>query len=175
MNKEISILQALLDDTKGNAYVGNPRKMAGYLNSMSNLAGAMSRQCSQQFEIGAAEELEESTDESRMKVKKQIAQRELELAELETKLATFAADASSGCFLSKEDAAKSLRVIADTIEAEDTELFPKPWTEADYKAYAESIGATYSTAENVEELLASVRAKAKAAVKPMKAHARGRR
>lgn len=177
MNKQLKTLEALLADANGNLFMNNARKMSGYLKSMSLLSDAMARRCSQQFELEVIEELRDMHGQQAegLSAKENLAKRELELSDLSVKVSEFLAEVDSGCFVSKEHAASSLRVIADAIEAKDSALFPKPWTEEDCKAYAESIGASYSKVESVEELLASVRAKGKRAVKPMKAHAPGRR
>lgn len=145
--KHIETLQALLNDVKGNQFLGNAKKMSQYLKSMSLLADAMARQSWQQFEIDVIEELKDVDGkvevQDALNMKNKLAQRELELADLEVKLMDFQAGVSSSAYFTKETAAAALRKIADGIEEKDTELFPKPWTTDDVKAYAKSIGATY--------------------------------
>jgi hypothetical protein len=143
----IETLQALINDVKGNEFLGDAKKMSGYLKSMSMLADALALRYWQQFELDVIDELKaikgnaKVTDALNVKVK--LAQREFELADLQVKLINFHACAASSAFITKEVAAESLRTIASEIEAKDSALFPKPWTEDEMKAYAKSIGATY--------------------------------
>lgn len=143
----IETLQALLNDVKGNEFLGDARKMSGYLKSMSLLADAMALRCWQQFELDVIDELKEIKGNAKvtdaLNVKVKLAQREFELADLQVKLINFHACAASSAFTTKEIAAESLRKIATEIEAKESELFPKAWTEDEFKAYAKSIGATY--------------------------------
>lgn len=144
---QIDTLQALLDDVKGNDCIGHVRNMSSYLKSMSSLADAMARTYWQQFELDAIAELGEvkrpGEVEQCLATKKAVAQRELELSNLNVKLVEFTSFVSAGCFLSKENAANALREIADELEKRDSALFPKPWTEDDFTAYAAGIGARY--------------------------------
>jgi len=144
----IEMLQALINDVKGNEFLGDAKKLSGYLKSASLLADAMARSYWQQFELDVIDELKEIKGNSKMadalNVKAKLAQRELELADLQVKLVDFHACAASSAFFTKEMAAQSLRKIATEIEAKDSELFPKPWTDKEHRAYAASIGATYS-------------------------------
>ncbi|OOG58018.1 hypothetical protein [Polaromonas sp. C04] len=161
---EINTLQSLFDDVKGNEYLGDARKQSGYLKSISLLADAMARRYWQQFELDVVDELKELKPGTEMAkgldVKLQLAQSELELADLQVRLMEFHGFAASGAFLSKEDAANSLRAIADDIEAKDSALFPKPWTEEDAKAYAKKIGANYiGKCDDLDELLARMKVK----------------
>lgn len=123
------------------------KKMSGYLKSMSLLADAMALRYWQQFELDVIAELKvikgsaKVTDALNVKVK--LAQREFELADLQVKLINFHTCAASSAFVTKEVAGESLRKIAAEIEAKDSELFPKPWTDDEMKAYAKSIGAIY--------------------------------
>ncbi|WP_114969917.1 hypothetical protein [Rhodoferax ferrireducens] len=154
----IDTLQALLNDVKGNEFLGDAKKISGYLKSLSLLADAMSRSSWQQFEldvVGELKALNAGPEVTRgLETKVQLAQRELELADLQVKLMDFHCCAASSAFMSKEDAAKSLRKIADQIEAADSKLFPKPWTEEDVKAYTNQIGAEYIEDEGkVEDFL----------------------
>jgi hypothetical protein len=146
--ENIKTLQALLDDVKGNQFLGNAKKMSGYLKSMSLLADALARKNWQQFEIEVIDEIRSEKGgvavSDALNVKCKLAQRELELADLEVQLVDFQVGVSCSAYCTKESAAAALRKIADEIEAKDTELFPKPWTEDDVIAYAKSIGATYS-------------------------------
>lgn len=158
----INTLQALLNDVKGNEFLGDAKKMSGYLKSISLLSDAMARRSWQQFELDVVDELKELKSGPEMTrgldAKVQLAQRELELADLQVKLMDFHGCVASHVFMSKEGAAKSLRKIADHIEAKDSALFPKPWTEEDARAYAKKIGANYIEAD-VEDLLDMMKSK----------------
>lgn len=127
--------------------MGDARKKSEYLKSMSLLADAMARSSWQQFEIDVIGELKGEMgslpDDKRFEAKVKLATRELELANLQTELMDFHVSASCGAFHSKEAAANALREIANEIESKDTELFPKPWTDAEMKAYVESIGGRF--------------------------------
>lgn len=142
----IELLQALLNDVKGNQLLGNNKKQSGYLRSIGLLADAAARSKWQQFEIELVEELR-ATDCSQamttaLDIKAKIARRELEVADLQVKLMEFHTTAATeGCF-TKESAAAALRKIADDIEASDSLLFPKPPTLGEMMAYLESLGAT---------------------------------
>lgn len=143
---QIELLQALLDDVKGNELLRNSKKQHGYLKSISLLAEAAARSKWQQFEIELVEELRATKSSQAMTtaldIKAKIARRELELADLQVKLMEFhTIAATEGCF-TKESAAGALRKIADDIEASDSLLFPKPPTPGEMMAYLESLGAT---------------------------------
>ena len=173
--KHIEILQALLDDVKGNQFMGNAKKMSGYLKSMSLLADALARKNWQKFEIDVIDEIRGKkggvavTDALNIKCK--LAQRELELADLEVKLIDFQVGVSCSAYFTKESAAAALRKIADEIEAKDTALFPKPWSKDDLKAYAKSIGATYvehGSDSDLDEGLNALKDKGKNSAAPNK-------
>ncbi|MEO8121431.1 MAG: hypothetical protein ABI606_19160 [Rhodoferax sp.] len=144
---QIETLQALLNDVKGNEFMRDAKKVSGYLKSISLLADAMARRSWQQFELDVIDEINEVKGSSKiadaLDIKIKLANREFELADLQVKLMDFHARAASSVYCTKEDAANDLRKIADDIASKDSELFPKPWTEEDFKAYAASIGATY--------------------------------
>jgi hypothetical protein len=146
--KNIETLQNLLKDVIGNEFLGDAKKMSGYLKSISLLADAMARRSWQQFELDVIDEFNDIDSSAEVKraldVKVKLANREHELAELQVKLAGFLANVDAVCYISKENAADGLRKIADEIAAKDSELFPKPWSREEFKAYAASIGATYS-------------------------------
>ena len=160
--KEITSLQALLNDVKGNEFLGDAKKMSGYLKSLSLLADALSRRSWQEFEIDVIDELKAVKSNAKMQtaldIKKKLAQREFELAELQVKLMQFHGYAAAGAYITKECAAGSLRKIADDLEKSDSELFPKPWSEEETRAYAKQVGARYvEDNENLEEVLKSLR------------------
>lgn len=168
MKNHLNILEALLADVSGNIAMGNSKNAAGYLKSLSLLAGAMSRQHQQKFELDVIEELHElapTGDASEgLKTKRRLNQRELELSTLETELADYAAAVSSSCFLCAADAASALRHIADDIEKlEGSELFPKPMTKDEMKAWAESNGMQFVDSSErssiIDELVAASKAK----------------
>lgn len=176
MNNEIKTLEALLNDVKGNLVLGDARRMSGYLKSISQLADALARKCWQEFELDAIEELREVSGRDLaegLDVKVKLAKREQELAELSVKFADFVAQVDSGCFSSKEGAARSIRDIANSIESKESPLFPAPLSEDELKAYAERIGASYSvsTATTPDELMREIRAARGG--KPTKARRRG--
>ena len=161
MNNEIRTLQALLDDVSGNQFLGDARRMSSYLKSMSQLADAMARQCWQQFELDVIEELAEMNGKRKIKgleAKARLAERERELAQLGVRLADFLAQADSGCFFSREDAAAALRALADDVEnAEESLLFPEPPGQDEVKQFCERIGAEYAECSSADELLQQVR------------------
>lgn len=139
--KDLNTLISLLHDVKGNLAMGDSKNTAGYLKSISLLAGAMSRQHQQDFELDVIEELEELALNAAMteglQAKRKLNHRELELCNLEVKLATYVVAASSGCFISSKAAAESLRKIANGIEAQgESELFPRRATVEEVKAWA---------------------------------------
>lgn len=146
--KHIETLQNLLKDVEGNRFLGNAKRMSGYLKSISLLSDAMARRSWQQFELDLIEELKVIDSGAEVKkaieVKVKFAKREYELSELQVNLAAFLANVDAECYFTKENAADELRKIADEIAAKDSELFPKPWSREEFKAYAASIGATYS-------------------------------
>lgn len=153
----IETLEALLNDVKGNEFLGDAKKMSGYLKSMSLAADALSRRYWQQFELEVIDELKEIRGSAAvtkaLDVKAKLAQREYELADLQVKLADFHTSAAVSAFVSKEAAAESLRKIADEIEAQDSELFPKPWSLIDIKAYAVKMGATLCTTAEADSIV----------------------
>lgn len=160
MQKHLDILEALFKDVNGNLFMGNHKNAAGYLKSISLLTAAMSRQCQQEFELGVIEELEEMSTNAEtadgLKLKRKLNQRELELNTLDAELANYLATVSSGCFMTAADAAASLRSIADNVEQQEgNELFPKPMTEDEVKAWAEEHGINYvdSTNDSVEAII----------------------
>ncbi|NML45910.1 hypothetical protein HHL11_19330 [Ramlibacter sp. G-1-2-2] len=157
---EIKTLEALLADVTGNLLLGDAKKTSGYLKSISLLSGALARQSWQQFELDVIDEMREVSGrnaEDALKVKTQLAQREFDLSTLEVKLTGFLAQVDSGCFATKTDAAKSLRALADALEQAESLLFPAPATKEQLKAYAASIGATFSEAGSLDELLAELK------------------
>lgn len=177
MNNEIQTLEALLNDVKGNLVLGDARRMSGYLKSISQLADALARKCWQEFELDVIEELREMSGQKMAKgldVKAKLAKREQELTELSVKFADFLAQVDSGCFASKELAARGIRQIADSVESKESPLFPAPLSEEELKAYCESIGASYSvsTATTPDELMREIRAAARGG-KATKARRRG--
>lgn len=172
MQKHLDILEALFKDVNGNLFMGNHKNAAGYLNSISLLTAAMSRQCQQKFELGVIEELEEMSTTAEiadgLKLKRKLNQRELELNTLDAELANYLATVSSGCFMNAADAAFSLRSIADSVEKQaGNELFPKPMTRDEMKAFAEEHGVEYvdSTNDSIADIIERL-AGAAAATKP---------
>lgn len=148
MDTKLSLLEALLKDVTGNLLMGNSKNAAGYLKSISLLTGAMSRQCQQQFELGVIEELEAMAPSGEtaggLETKRKLSQRELELSKLEVELADFFANVSSACYATAEHAADSLRSIAEDVEKQEgSELFPKPMSKDDVKAWAAERGIRY--------------------------------
>ena len=145
--KEIEILQALINDVKGNVFLGDAKNVSGYLKSMSLLADAMARRSWQQFELDVIGEIKEVKRIEKvadaLSIKTKLARREFELADMQVNLMNFHVRVASSAFLTKEDAAKHLRAIADEIAAKESELFPKPLTNEEFKACAEYLGATY--------------------------------
>lgn len=169
MNNHVNTLEALLADVSGNLAMGNSKNAAGYLKSLSLLAGALARQCQQQFELDVLEELEgiapnaETADG--LKAKRSLNERELDLCKLEVELANYFANVSSSCYLTAEHAADSLRSIADDVEnKEGSLLFPKPMTADEMKVWAEQNGIEYLDADSgatslLDELVAASKAK----------------
>ncbi|MBE0548547.1 MAG: hypothetical protein IH627_13050 [Rubrivivax sp.] len=152
---ELNTLSALLQDVQGNLTMGNFKNAAGYLKSISLLAGATSRQCQQKFELGLIEELEDmapSTDAAKgLDTKRKLNQREFELCDLEVKLADYFACASSGCFVDSKAAAETLRHLASDIEAQgETALFPKPATIEEVKAWAVRAGIEFQDGDTAK-------------------------
>lgn len=161
----INTLQALLNDVKGNEFLGDAKKMSGYLKSISLLSDAMARHSWQQFELDVLDELKELKSGPEINLgldaKVKLATRELELADLQIKVMNFHTCVASDVFMSKEDAARSLRKIAEHIEAKHSALFPKPWTEEDARAYAKKIGANYIESDDTfEDFLDRMKSKA---------------
>lgn len=174
MNNEIQTLEALLNDVKGNQFLGDARRMSGYLKSISQLADALARKCWQDFELDVIEELREMNGRKvaeGLDVKAKLAKREQELAGLSVKFADVLAQVDSGCFASKEHAARSIHEIAESIESDESSLFPAPMSEEEVKAYCERIGATYSGATTADDLVRELRAAARGS-KPTKARRR---
>jgi hypothetical protein len=164
--KEIEILQALINDVKGNVFLGDTKKASGYLKSMSLLADAMARRSWQLFELHVIDEIKEVEGSEKvaeaLEVKAKLAKREFELADMQVKLMEFHASVASSAFVTKEDAANSLRKIVDKIAANESELFPKPWTAEELKAYAASIGATFiETKHDADAILGRQKLKCK--------------
>jgi len=185
MENQLKTLEALLNDVTGNLVMGNSKNAAGYLKSISLLAGALSRQCQQQFELGVIEELEAMEPTSEMaeglQTKRKLNQRELELSKLEVELANFFANVSSSCYLGAEDAADSLRSIADDVQRQEgSELFPKPMSAEEMKAWAAERGIPYydgsdrSSESFIDKLVASTASKAPRKTKRTSGTRRGR-
>lgn len=156
LDKHLNILESLFKDVTGNLSMGDFKNAASYLKSIGLLAAALSRQCQQEFELGLIDEIEElpTGDEvaEALVLKRKLNHRELQFSALETALTNYLALVGSRCFLTAKDAANSLRSVATDIEQqEETELFPKPMTDADMRAWAAQHGikvidATKSTA-----------------------------
>jgi hypothetical protein len=145
MDQHLGTLDALLKDVAGNLSIGDFRKAAGYLKSLSVLTDAMSRACQQEFELGLIDELEEMSPPKELadglQAKRQLNQRELELGTLEVALAGYVADVSSGCYLTAGAAAAALNEVADQVaKQENTPLFPKPMTDDEMRAWAAAHG-----------------------------------
>jgi len=152
MNKHLKILEALLADVSGNLAMGNSKNAAGYLKSLSVLAGALSRQCQQQFELDVLEELEDMAPNAAtakgLKAKRSLNERELELSKLEVELTNYFANVSSSCYISAKHAAEALRSIADDVEKQEGSLlFPRPLTADEMKAWAAQNRIEYIDAE----------------------------
>jgi hypothetical protein len=93
-----------------------------------------------------------------LEAKARLAERERELAQLGVRFADFLAQADSGCFFSREDAAAALRALADDVEnAEESLLFPEPPGQDEVKQFCERIGAEYAECSSADELLQQVR------------------
>lgn len=175
MNKHLNILGALFNDVRGNLAMGDCKNAAGYLKSISLLAGAMSRQCQQQFELDVLEELEDmalNDDPAEgLQAKRLLNQRELELCSLESDLTNYFASVSSSCYFSAKNAADALRSIADDIEKQEgSQLFPKPMTVDDMKAWAAQNGIEFIDTANgeqshLDELVATSKSKKTAKAK----------
>lgn len=170
MNKHLNILDALLADVSGNLAMGNSKNAAGYLKSLSLLAGALSRQCQQQFELDVLEELEDMAPSAEtaqgLKAKRSLNERELGLSKLEVELTDYFANVSSSCYLSAEHAADALRSIADDVEKQEGSLlFPRPLTADEMKAWAAQNGIEYVDAADrggkslLDELVAASKSK----------------
>jgi hypothetical protein len=156
MEKHLSTLDALLKDVTGNLSMGDSGKAAGYLKSLSVLAGAMSRSCQQEFELGLVDELEEMapSDEGAdgFQAKRQLNQRELDLSNMELALVNFFANVSSGCYMTAGAAAAALNEVANQIaKQEDTPLFPKPMTDDEMRAWAAGHGIEVTDETNLPE------------------------
>lgn len=159
LTKNLDTLDALFKDANGNLALGDYKNAAGYLKSIGLLATALSRQCQQEFEAGLIEELEEMTRAKALRegleVKRSLNNRELQLSELEASLANYYALVSSSCFITAEDAANSLRAIADSVEKQaGNELFPKPMSQDDMRDWCKRNGIQFVEAGSLDDVLA---------------------
>lgn len=170
MNNHLKTLEALLADVSGNLAMGNSKNAAGYLKSISLLAGALSRQYQQLFELGVTEELEDMAPSAQtakgLQAKRSLNQREHELCRLEVELTNYFANVSSSCYLSAEHAADALRSIAHNVEKQEGSLlFPRPLTTEEMKAWAAQNGIEYVDAADrggkslIDELAAASKSK----------------
>lgn len=159
LTKTLDTLDALFKDANGNLALGDYKNAAGYLKSIGLLATALSRQCQQEFELGLIEELEEMTRAKALRegleVKRSLNNRELQLSRLEASLANYFALVSSSCFITAEDAANSLRAIADSVEKQaGNELFPKPMGRDDMREWCKQNGIQFVEAGDLDDVLA---------------------
>jgi hypothetical protein len=155
LDQHLSTLDALFKDVTGNVAMGEFKNAAGYLKSIGLLATALSRQCQQEFELELIGELEDLTRaravREALEVKRSLNNRELRLNMLEANLANYVASVSSSCFFTAKDAANALRAIADSVEKQEgSELFPKPMTRDDMRAWCEQNGIEFIEADSLD-------------------------
>lgn len=142
---EVELLAPLLHDVHGNLLLGNDRKVAGYLKSLSLMAGALSRQYEQKFELDLIKEPRRMAPSNEtaegLESKRKLNQREVELCDIEVMLAHYFICVSCDGFVTSKAAAEFMRNLANDIEAlGETELFRKPATFEEIMAWAAKAG-----------------------------------